>query len=919
VSRQVVGIDLGTSNTAIARFEPRGNALEIVPIVQRVSSTEVGERPLLPSFLYLPGEYELPAESTSLPWDPERNYLVGEFARYQGSRVPGRCVVSAKSWLAHRSVDPCEPMLPWDRASDLRPVSAVAAITRYLEHIVEAWNYRFPNDSLQGSEVVLTIPASFDDLARKLTAGAAASVGLPVRLLEEPQAAFYSWLWRQRKGWKKLLSPGDVILVCDIGGGTSDFTLIRYDGIDLERVAVGDHLMLGGDNLDIALAYLIEPRLPEKLNGLQWGVLRQQCRASKELLLGEEAPRSATVTVPGSGSRLLGGALSTEVTRDEVLKLVLDGFFPRLDYEDILLKGSGRALKELGLPFESDPAVPRHLSRFLHAHSDHFPNRILFNGGACAPAVVRSRVSEVVSAWRAQVGLDGPALELENQEAHLAVARGAAWYGHQRQSDGLLVEGGTARSYYLGLADRRAVCVIPASAREGQQVVLAEPKLALRVGEPAAFPLFSSSMRPRDEAGALVPVADLVPLPVLQTQAEMEGVAALSEVKVQLAAEVTPVGTLDIRCLQAGWSAGGEIRTGGQAPHAPKPRGEFRLEFSVRDGAAGSASADLARPEVQQARLLVTRTFNHKPKDLKGAPVRPKNLLLALEGVLGKGRDEWPPVVLRTLWDSYWAVESRRRVEPEYEAAWLNGIGFCLRPGVGMPLDDWRVMQLEKLLEAWMQFSREDAVKSQFFILFRRVATGLRSVVQRHLWDQVHPVFLPGRKHIKTRNKGTVGKEEAKEMLRMAVSLERLPVEEKVALANVLLASYKGARDDLWLLTRLLARQPLDPEAVPFVIPAALAGPMLERIGAFAPQDETFGRFALVNMARRCGDPLRDLDPELFEGVEESLMRDKAPRHLLDLLRGQASRTHEESAALFGDSLPVGLRLAEEPVEVTAV
>jgi hypothetical protein len=896
MSRQVVGIDLGTSNTAIARFEPRGNALEIVPITQRISATEVGERLLLPSFLYLPGAYELPAESTSLPWDPERHYLVGEFARYQGSRVPGRCVVSAKSWLAHRSVDPSEPMLPWERASDLTPVSAVAAITRFLEHIVEAWNYRFPHDSLQGSEVVLTIPASFDDLARKLTAGAAATVGLPVRLLEEPQAAFYSWLWRQRKGWKKLLMPGDVILVCDIGGGTSDFTLIRYDGQDLERVAVGDHLMLGGDNLDIALAYLVEPRLPEKLNGLQWGVLRQQCRACKELLLGEDAPESATVVVPGSGSKLLGGALSTEIDKGEVLKLVLDGFFPKIDYEDIILKGSGRALKELGLPFEADPAVPRHLSRFLHAHSDFFPNRILFNGGACASAVVRQRVTEVVNSWSTQLGLDRRVVELENQEAHLAVARGAAWYGHQRQSDGLLVEGGTARSYYLGLAGKKAVCVIPATAREGQQVVLTEPKLVLRVGEPVAFPLFSSSMRPRDLAGEIVGVGDLQPLPTLQTRVEAEDSA--KEIKVHLAAEVTPVGTLDIRCQ-------GE------------PRGEFRLEFSVRDGAAGSASADLARPEVQEARALVMRTFGHKPKDLKSAPVRPKNLLLGLEQVLAKPRDEWAPVVLRTLWDSYWAVESRRRVEPEYEAAWLNGIGFCLRPGFGMPLDDWRVMQLEKLLEAWLQFSREDAVKSQFFILWRRVAAGLRSVTQQHLWDQVHPLYLPGRKHIKTRNKGAPGKEDAKEMLRMAVSLERIPVGEKLALGQVLVGGYKGAREDLWLLARLLARQPLDPEAIRDVISGADLAPLLEKILASSWQGDPFGKLALVNVARRCGDPRRDLDPELWDRVEKALIADRAPEHLLEQLRGHTSRTREESAALYGDSLPIGLRLAEESSPVT--
>lgn len=891
MSRQVVGIDLGTSNTALARFEPRGNALEIVPITQRISATEVGERSLLPSFLYLPGAYELPAESTSLPWDPERRYLVGEFARFQGARVPGRCVVSAKSWLAHQTVDPTEPILPWERASDLKPVSPVAAMTRYLEHIIEAWNYRFPDNSLQSGEVVLTIPASFDDLARKLTAGAAASVGLPVRLLEEPQAAFYSWLWRERKSWKKQLDPGDVVLICDIGGGTTDFTLIRYrDDGELERVAVGDHLMLGGDNLDIALAYTLEPRLPEKLNGLQWGVLRQQCRASKELLLGEEAPDKATVTVPGSGSKLLGGALSTELEREELLKLVLDGFFPELEYEDIVLKGTARGLKELGLPFESDPAIPRHLSRFLHAHSDHFPTRVLFNGGACAAKVVRERVVEILCAWRKSLGLEGPVIELENSEAHLAVARGAAWYGHQRQSHGLVVEGGTARSYYLGLADKKAVCVIPSNAREGQVVELPEPQLHLRVGEPVAFPLFSSSRRPKDGPGEVITVADLAPLPTLQTKVEGSG---SKEIPVNLAAEVTPVGTLDIRCRGNGDT-------------------EYRLEFSVRDGVAGSASADLARAEVGEARQLIVNTFRAKPKALKNAPWRPKNLLNGLESVLGKSRDEWPPVVLRTLWDSYWSVESRRRVSPEYEAAWLNGIGFLLRPGFGLPLDEWRVLQLEKLLESWLQFSREDSVKAQFFILWRRVAAGLRTHTQENLWDQLHPVFLPGRKHIKTRNKGNPGKEDLKEMWRLTVSLERIPVEEKLQLAKVLQGRFQGQREDLWLMTRLGARQPLDPEAVKFVIPGTEVESTLETVLDSAWHANSLGQLALVNLAKRCGDPERDISEELFGRVESALKNRKAPARLLAQLRGEATQSRDEAATLYGDSLPMGLRLSGE-------
>lgn len=893
MSRQVVGIDLGTSNTAIARFVPRGNALEMVPITQRISPTEVGERFLLPSFLYLPGEYELPAESTSLPWDAERKYLVGEFARFQGARVPGRCVVSAKSWLAHQKVDPTEPVLPWDRASDLKPVSAVAAITRYLEHIIEAWNYNYPEDSLQSSEVVLTIPASFDDLARKLTAGAAASVGLPVRLLEEPQAAFYSWLWRHRKDWKKKITPGDVVLICDIGGGTTDFTLIRYreDG-ELERVAVGDHLMLGGDNLDIALAYNIEPRLPEKLNGLQWGVLRQQCRACKELLLGKDAPTEATVTVPGAGSKLFSAALSAEVTQTEILNLVLDGFFPVLDYEDVILKGKARGLKELGLPFESDPAIPRHLSRFLHAHADHFPNRVLFNGGACAAEVVRTRVVEILNKWAGELNIEHPVTELENEEAHLAVARGAAWYGHQRQSSGLVVEGGTARSYYLGLADRKAVCVIPSSTREGQTVSLSEPKLSLRVGRPVAFPLFSSSKRPRDEAGELVETGDLTPLPTLQTKISAEESDSQQEIPVTLASEVTPVGTLDINFRS-------------QKDH------EYRLEFSVRDGMAGSASADLARKEVEEGRDLILSVFKAKPKDLKKMDWRPKSILLGLEQIMGTTRDEWPPVVLRTFWDAYWSVESRRRVSPEHEASWLNGIGFCLRPGFGLPLDEWRVLQLEKLLDSWLQFSREDKVKVQFYILWRRVAAGLRRSIQDRVWSQIHPHFLPGRKHIKTRNKGNPGKEDGKEMLRAAVSLERIEVEEKVALAKTILAGFTAQREELWLLARLGARNPLDPEAYGQVIPSQDMTEILDVILSNPWEKTSFGPQALVNMAQKCGDPKRDLSPELFEKVEQAFLGAEVEENLLARLRGEVQRTQEEAAALYGDSLPLGLRLAD--------
>ncbi len=504
--------------------------------------------------------------------------------------------------------------------------------------------------------------------------------------------------------------------------------------------------------------------------------------------------------------------------------------------------------------------------------------------------MVRRRVVDILNRWAKELGKSEPVSELENSEAHLAVARGAAWYGHQRQSSGLVVEGGTARSYYLGLADRKALCVIPATAREGQTVGLAEPKLKLRVGEAVAFPLFSSSKRPKDVPGELISTAELSPLPTLQT--EIAGDTQRKEVPVTLASEVTPVGTLDIHLLS-------------------DREQEYRLEFSVRDGVAGSASADLARKEVEESRALILDVFRAKPKQLKQMEWRPKNLLLGLEEKMGVSRDSWAPVVLRTFWDAYWSVETRRGVSAEYEAAWLNGLGFCLRPGFGLPLDEWRVLQLEKLLELWLQFPREDAVKVQFYILWRRVAAGLRKSLQNRVWEQIHPHFLPGRKHIKTRNKGNPGKEDGKEMLRAAVSLERLDVEEKLALGQTLLKTFAGQREDLWLMARLLARNPLDRKAEKYVIPGSAVGPLLEQVLECPWTRSEFGLQAVINMAQRSLEEERNIDSALFTRIEQAV-RSSGPGgdNLLARLRGEVSRTQEEAATLYGDSLPLGLSLA---------
>lgn len=881
--RQVVGLDLGTSNSTLARVLPDSNQLETVPILQRVSATETATRNLLPSFLYLPGGHELAADAMTLPWDEDRDYLVGEFAREQGARVPGRVVSSAKSWLAHRKLDPTEPILPWERAKDLDPISPVEATSRYLLHLVESWNHQFPEESLQNQEVILTVPASFDELARKLTAGAAAENGLAVRLLEEPQAAFYSWLWRHPKDWKKLVEVDEHILVCDIGGGTTDFTLIKLGEDGFERVAVGDHLMLGGDNLDIALAHHVEPRLGAKLDLLQWGVLRHQSRRAKELLLSDDPPDEANITVPGSGARMLKGALTDTLSREEVERLVLDGFFPTLAKDDIESPEAARkGLKEWGLPYESDPAVPRHLARFLAVQKAPVPAKVLFNGGACRPPALRRRLLDILSEWRGQ-----EVSELENPESDLAVARGAAWFGHLRRSGGMRIGGGSARSYYLGLADQKALCVVPRNLVEGHRIDLAEPELKLLVNQPARFPLFSSSNRVEDEPGDLVDIEALADLGPLETVVKASK-ARKNEVSVHLSAEVTEVGTLDL------W--------------AQSDNNRYSLEFPIREGSAAGAAVELQSRKVRQARALIEDTFNLKPSKLGKAPARPRTMLSVLESEMGP-RDEWSLPLNRAFWDSLNAVARRRRVEPEYEAGWFNAVGYCLRPGFGVALDEWRIDQMAEVLDGWMQFPKDDKVKIQFWIMWRRLAPGLPTQVQLELWNQLHPVLLPGRKHIKTRNKGQRGADEEKEMLRLAVSLERVPPDEKVALGELLMSRFSGADEDFWLMARLATREPLGGSVDRVVEPAVVEG-WVDRMLASSWQSKRLACLALVETVRITGDRGRDVDPALVDRVSERLVKAGQAERFEAVLRGEALEQQEDRAALLGDALPVGLRLA---------
>ena len=605
MSRFVVGIDLGTTNSAIAyaesgddaaRADSAGGPIQGLPIPQVVGLNDVSARPLLPSFLYLPAAKEFPPGSTDLPWKSPQDRITGSFARDHGAKTPGRMISSAKSWLSHSGVDPRGAILPWTAAEDVQKISPVEASAAYLNHLREAWNAGIAGkttaDRLENCDVLLTVPASFDAVARELTIEAATQAGLKnVTLLEEPQAAFYAWIGALGDAWRKKVKVGDILLVCDVGGGTTDFTLISVgdEGGDLvlSRLAVGEHILLGGDNMDLALAYAVAATLPQGMEGLdptQRVALNHACRAAKESLFAEPNKKAAPVAILGRGSKVIGGSIKTELTRQTLNEVLIDGFLPRCAPTDTPARGRRVGLTEIGLPYAADPAITRHLARFLgqqagslHAGGSMItPSAVLFNGGVFKSTEMRQRVLEVLSDWAGH-----PVPELDSADLDLAVARGAAYYGLVRRGKGVRIRGGASRSYYVGLETSapavpgvppsiKALCVVPMGMEEGTSTDVPGPELGVVIGEPAVFRFLGSTTRRDDKVGTILDrwnPDELEELAPLETALEARDGKPGETVPVRLHSQVTEVGTLDLGF------------------HSTRDERRWKLEFNVRDQA----------------------------------------------------------------------------------------------------------------------------------------------------------------------------------------------------------------------------------------------------------------------------------------------------------------------------------------------
>ncbi|MBI2392999.1 MAG: Hsp70 family protein [Deltaproteobacteria bacterium] len=623
--KYAIGIDLGTTHTALsfvdlelAEGEEAPPAVFAIP--QLVAQGSIDARPLLPSFLYLPHPSEGPQP---LPWDPQRGFVVGEHARARGADAPGRVISSAKSWLCHPGIDRRAPVLPPTPAgaqleAGLDKLSPVEVSRHYISHLREAWNDKVakddPDAAFEQQEIVLTVPASFDAAARDLTAEAARAAGIQhLTLLEEPQAALYSWIEQSHGGWRKQVRVGDVILVIDVGGGTTDFSAIAVQeqggSLQLQRIAVGDHILLGGDNMDLALAHVVRQKLESQgktLDPWQGASLVHQARVAKETLLGREDLAAAPIVVAGRGSKLLGGAIRTELTREELLKVLVDGFFPKVDATARPMTRARVGLTQLGLGYAQDPAVTRHLASFLArqaaatAGMEGFaaqgtrtllhPTAVIFNGGVMKGTPLRDRVLETLNAWLVAEG-GAPVRVLEGVDLDLSVARGAAYYGYAKRGKGVRIRGGTARAYYVGFEGAvpavpgleppiTAMCVAPFGIEEGTSAGVAPAELGLIVGEPVRFRFFGSSVRRDDRVGTMLErwsEGELEELAPIEATLPAENRRPGEVVPVQLASSVTEVGTLLLEALP----------TAPTAPGAGASNERWRLELNVREPERG--------------------------------------------------------------------------------------------------------------------------------------------------------------------------------------------------------------------------------------------------------------------------------------------------------------------------------------------
>ncbi len=911
----IIGVDLGTINSCVAYvdLDKAGNptlAIQQFAIPQLAAPYQVVSLATLPSFCYLSEEGEWPIEALDLPWKKKPGVVVGKFAKLQGAKVPTRLVSSAKSWLSHAGAGRKERILPLEGPQESK-ISPLEASTLYLRHLKESWDYVMAKGEAakawEQQLVILTIPASFDESARALTAEAAKMAGcLNFVLLEEPQAAFYSWIAQHEKQLPELLKPGQTILVCDVGGGTTDFSLIQVSKIGAElqfqRMAVGEHLLLGGDNMDAALAHKLEGQLSEQgeLAATQWQQLLSACRELKEELL-EPAGQigQKTIVLQGSGSSVIQGSKTVTLAKKEALDLLLNGFFGDYPWEQAIQLEKTSGLKSFGLPYEKDPSITKHLAHFLHSHRHLYPklapDLLLFNGGAMKPPAFQEAIYNALKTWFPANDLT----VLSSKSLDLAVAKGAAYYGKARLGVGLKIGGGTAATYYVAITHqqvKKAVTILERGSEEGQKAA-SNQIFHLLPNRPVTFSLYSSHTRLQDKLGDLVEIQEeeLHPLPAIHTILRFGKSLEASQEKipVKLEASLSAIGTIEL------WL------------EALNSNQRWKLEFQIKSAAGFEPGAAAATAEIidSQDAELAKKMQGLLESLFATAEVRPREIYQKLEALSGKPRRTWSSTLLRNLWPVLLKLADRRKVSPEHEARWWNLAGFFLRPGLGYPLDDFRMKDLWKILLGESRNKKEE-VQIQKWICYRRIAAGLNKGQQTQLVQELLAVLF--------NKKGELMQEKLSaylytELLRAFASFEQLDIALKEKLGEALLQRIekKAALPvEFWALARLGARH-LWHGTVAHVVPKETCAKWINRLLAISSLEEEQLSFLIAQLARKTEHREINLPAAVIKQVLERIAALPDSEYLSQILQHHVQFSQKENEAVFGEELPTGLSLHE--------
>lgn len=978
-SRYVVGIDLGTTNCAVAFMDSRSptSTIETFRIEQMVDFQTSQRSDTLPSF-----HYELTdAESTQIDSrfhfvDGQHKSVVGMFARQRGMQMPDRCIASAKSWLCHTLVDRTSELLPWSGDEGVQKISPVKASRRYLEHIRRAWDREYPKDLLSEQEVIITLPASFDEVARQLTIQAASDAGLPnVILIEEPQAAFYAWLHRKQNSWMETMQASQTILVCDIGGGTTDFTLIRVvetnrttgaqhtdaqiasessgdnaigrspdlsvtvsDELQatygLHRVAVGEHLMLGGDNLDLALARSLEQRLlaetpgQEQLKPRQWDALKAQCRVAKESLLGPSPPNAYLMSLPGSGTRLIENTRSLAIDLEWARHLLIDGFFGQVALEERPDR-TAEGFQEFGLPFAAEPNVNKHLAAFLWEHrwagrmeqerssmselQAARPDWVLFNGGVLESTQVSNAILDQMAAWfqdaasSVTTGSWKPGV-LKGNRLDLAVAQGAAYFGLVRRGEGVRIDARLARAYYLMVEDSppQAMCIMPANSMPLDRYRMDQHPFELMVGQPVQFPLLQSSTNLVHKPGEIVPVDthSMSAMSPIRSVLELGNRKLQKSVPVVLETELSEIGTLAMRLV---------LNTPSDLD-APS----WKLEFDVRGNTQAEVRTndmEAGISETSQSTIIATAMGAMNCVFGESPTVLPKDGLNYLTEHIGQSRRDWSPSLLREMWRFLMDHPSYRKRSAEHESRWINMVGWCLRPGFGVAADDWRVHSTWRQVHNKL-LHRASANASETIVLWRRIAGGFTQGQQRALfqdcWPSVRAALTGGTQGQAPSANLTI------ELLRLIGSLEWLTMDEKITIAEQALESLGRKKIELlhgpllWTLGRIGARTPIY-ATLQQVVGTARVQHWLDKLSsmepAFAQRNLAMYSLCLMQLSRRTDDRYRDLQRSSRERIAKQLQALGAPAMHIELIVNGGRLDQESTESIVGEALPLGFRL----------